>query len=127
MNYQEALEYLLRFADYERLPRSSIVWDIKRIERLLGRVGNPQFGARTVHVTGTKGKGSACAMIASILTQAGYRTGFYSSPHLLSFCERIQVDGKYISEADWAIPGRRAAPGVRPARAPESTWSVCGH
>jgi dihydrofolate synthase/folylpolyglutamate synthase len=102
MDYQESLEYLLRFADYERLPRSSIVWDLRRIERLLKRLDNPQFDARTVHVTGTKGKGSVCAMVAAMLTQAGYRTGFYSSPHLISFTERIRVDGKNISEADWA-------------------------
>ncbi len=102
MDYQEALDYLLRFADYERLPRSGIVWDIKRIERLLARVGNPHYAARAVHVAGTKGKGSTAAMIASVLTQAGYRTGLYTSPHLLSFTERIRVNGVNISEADWA-------------------------
>ncbi len=102
MDYQEALEYLLRFADYERLPRSGIVWDLRRIERLLERMGNPQHAARSVHVAGTKGKGSASAMIASILTQAGYRTGLYTSPHLLSFTERIQVNGKPIAEDGWA-------------------------
>ena len=102
MNYQEALEYLLRFADYERLPRSSIVWDLRRIERLLKRLENPHLDARTVHVTGSKGKGSVSAMVASVLTRAGYRTGFYSSPHLLSFTERIQINGRNISEANWA-------------------------
>jgi len=102
MEYQQALEYLLRFADYERLPRSGIVWDLRRVQRLLERVGNPQYAARTVHITGTKGKGSTAAMIASILKSAGYRTGLYTSPHLLSFTERIQVDGKPIDEADWA-------------------------
>jgi dihydrofolate synthase/folylpolyglutamate synthase len=102
MNYEEALEYLLRFADYERLPRSGIVWDLRRIERLLGRLGNPQNAARSVHIAGTKGKGSTSAMIASILKQAGYKVGLYTSPHLLSYTERIQVDGKPIAEADWA-------------------------
>ena len=102
MNYQEALEYLLRFADYERLPRSGIVWDVKRIERLLARLGNPQDYARTVHIAGTKGKGSTSAMIASILKSAGYRVGLYTSPHLLSYTERIQVDGKNTSEEEWA-------------------------
>jgi dihydrofolate synthase/folylpolyglutamate synthase len=102
MDYQEALDYILRFADYERLPRSGIVWDIRRIERLLARVGNPQYAAKTVHVTGTKGKGSTAAMIASMLTEAGYRTGLYTSPHLLSFTERIQVNGENIAESDWA-------------------------
>jgi dihydrofolate synthase/folylpolyglutamate synthase len=102
MDYKESIEFILRFADYERLPRSSIVWDIRRIEKLLERLGNPHLAARTVHVAGTKGKGSTAAMIASILTNAGYRTGLYTSPHLLSFTERIRVDGLPIAEADWA-------------------------
>lgn len=102
MDYQEALEYILRFADYERLPRSGIVWDIKRIERLLEKLGSPQHAARSIHVAGTKGKGSTAAMVASILARAGYRTGLYTSPHLLSFTERIQANGRPIAEADWA-------------------------
>jgi dihydrofolate synthase/folylpolyglutamate synthase len=102
MNYQESLEYLLRFADYERLPRSGIVWDLKRIERLLARLDDPQNYAKSVHVTGTKGKGSTSAMIASILKEAGYKVGFYSSPHLLSYTERIQFDGRPIAEEEWA-------------------------
>jgi dihydrofolate synthase/folylpolyglutamate synthase len=102
MNYQESLDYLLRFADYERLPRSGIVWDLRRIERLLERMGNPQYAARTIHITGTKGKGSTAAMIEAILRQARLRTGLYTSPHLLSFTERIKVDGQPIAEADWA-------------------------
>lgn len=102
MDYQESLDYILRFADYERLPRSGIVWDLRRVERLLERTGNPQYAAKTVHVAGTKGKGSTAAMIASILSQAGYRTGLYTSPHLLSFTDRIKVDGKPIAEDEWA-------------------------
>jgi dihydrofolate synthase/folylpolyglutamate synthase len=102
MNYQEALEYILSFADYERLPRSGVVWDLSRIERLLERLGNPQHLARSIHVAGTKGKGSTAAMIASILTKAGYRVGLYTSPHLLSFTERIQAEGRPIAENDWA-------------------------
>jgi dihydrofolate synthase/folylpolyglutamate synthase len=102
MDYQQALEYLLKFADYERLPRAGIVWDLKRIERLLKRLGDPQNYARSVHVAGTKGKGSTSAMIASVLHSAGYRVGLYTSPHLLSYTERIQVDGKPIDESDWA-------------------------
>ncbi|MHB8105536.1 MAG: bifunctional folylpolyglutamate synthase/dihydrofolate synthase [Dehalococcoidales bacterium] len=102
MNYQEALDYVLKFADYERLPRSGIVWDVKRIERLLERLDNPQNYARSVHVAGTKGKGSTAAMIASILQDAGYKVGLYTSPHLLSYTERIRVNGEPISEEDWA-------------------------
>jgi dihydrofolate synthase / folylpolyglutamate synthase len=102
MDYQQALEYLLKFADYERISRAGIVWDVKRIERLLGRLDNPQNYARSVHVAGTKGKGSTSAMIASVLKSAGYKVGLYTSPHLLSYTERIQVNGKPIAEADWA-------------------------
>ena len=101
MNYQEALDYLLRFADYERLPRSGIVWDLRRVERLLTGLGNPQYAARTVHVAGTKGKGSTAAMIESILHRAGYRTGLFTSPHLLSFTERIRANGQPINEENW--------------------------
>ncbi len=102
MNYRESLEYLLKFADYERISRAGIVWDLKRIERLLARLGDPQNSARSVHVAGTKGKGSTSAMIASVLKSAGYKAGLYTSPHLLSYTERIQVNGKPIDESDWA-------------------------
>ena len=102
MNYQESIAYLLRFADYERLPRSGVVWDTKRIERLLEKLGHPHLETRTVHIAGTKGKGSTSAMIASILKQAGYRVGLYTSPHLLSYTERIRVGGQPIAEEEWA-------------------------
>ena len=102
MDYQAALDYILSFADYERMPRSALVFDLRRIEMLLEKLGNPQGVARSIHVAGTKGKGSTAAMIASILTQAGYRTGLYTSPHLLSIRERIQVDGSSIGEDTFA-------------------------
>lgn len=102
MNYKEALEYLLRFADYERISRAGIVWDLRRVERLLARLGDPQNRARSVHVAGTKGKGSTSAMIAWILKSAGFKVGLYTSPHLLDYTERIRVDGKAIAEEDWA-------------------------
>jgi dihydrofolate synthase / folylpolyglutamate synthase len=102
MNYRESLQYLLRFADYERIPRSGVVWDTSRIERLLEKLGNPQFSARTVHIAGTKGKGSTSAMVASVLKAAGYKVGLYTSPHLLSYTERIRVNGKPVAEEEWA-------------------------
>ena len=102
MDYQAALDYILSFADYERLPRSAFVFDLKRIEGLLAGLGNPQHAARSIHIAGTKGKGSTAAMLASILTQAGYRTGLYTSPHLLSPMERLQVDGKPMAENDFS-------------------------
>jgi len=102
MDFLAAVNYILSFADYERMPRSAIVFDVRRIERLLKRLGGPQNAAKSVHVAGTKGKGSTAAMIASILTQSGYCTGLYTSPHLLSIRERIQVDGQQISEDEFA-------------------------
>ncbi len=102
MNYQAALDYVLSFADYERASRSAVVFDLRRMEMLLARLGSPQAGAVAVQVAGTKGKGSTAAMIASILTGAGYKTGLYTSPHLHSFTERIGVDGVPIAEDEFA-------------------------
>jgi len=102
MNYQAALDYVLSFADYERASRSAVVFDLRRMEMLLERLGSPDVGAIPIHVAGTKGKGSTAAMIASILTRAGYKTGLYTSPHLHSFTERIQVDRMPIAEDEFA-------------------------
>jgi dihydrofolate synthase/folylpolyglutamate synthase len=102
MNYQASLDYILSFADYERAPRSAVVFDLRRMEMLLERLGNPEAGAIPIQVAGTKGKGSTAAMIASILTAAGYKSGLYTSPHLYDFTERIQVDGVPIAEDEFA-------------------------
>jgi len=102
MDFKAAVDYILSFADYERMPRSAVVFDLRRIEQLLERLGNPQNAAKSVHIAGTKGKGSTAAMIASILVQSGYRTGLYTSPHLLNIRERIQVDGQLIAEGEFA-------------------------
>ena len=67
---------------------------------LLNRLGNPQNSFRKIHVAGTDGKGSTCAMMASILKESGFRTGLYTSPHIIEFNERISVDGKNISDGD---------------------------
>ena len=100
MNYQDALNYILSFADYERLPRSAVIFDLRRIEELLLGLDNPHLLAKTVHIAGTKGKGSTAAMVASILSTASYKTGLYTSPHLHSFRERINIDGQPISERE---------------------------
>ena len=67
---------------------------------LMGRLGNPQKGLRCVHVAGTNGKGSTSAILDSILRQAGYNTGLYTSPHLIDMRERIRTDGRPISRSD---------------------------
>ncbi|HJX69897.1 MAG TPA: folylpolyglutamate synthase/dihydrofolate synthase family protein [Dehalococcoidia bacterium] len=103
VNYQAALDYVLSFADYERVSRSAVVFDISRIEELLKRLGNPQRVARSIHIAGTKGKGSVSAMIAAVLLASGYRTGLYTSPHLHTIRERIKVDGSPIGEEEFAV------------------------
>lgn len=102
MNYQAALDYILSFTDYERASRSALIFDLRRMEMLLEKLGSPERRARSIQVAGTKGKGSTAAMIASILTRAGYKAGLYTSPHLHAFTERIQVDGRPIAEAEFA-------------------------
>lgn len=73
-----------------------------RVERLLEALGHPEKKLRFVHVAGTNGKGSTCACIASILTKAGYRTGLYISPFVVCWNERVQIDGQYISDEEFA-------------------------
>jgi len=70
---------------------------LENITRFLGELGNPQHRYLTVHLAGTNGKGSCASMLASIFRQAGYRTGLFTSPHLVDFRERIRVDGELIS------------------------------
>ncbi len=110
--FQAAVDYVLSFADYERLSRSAVVFDLTRVEALLERLGQPHLAARSVHIAGTKGKGSTAAMIASVLTASGYRTGLYTSPHLLSITERLQVDNEPISEPDFATLVQRLKPEI---------------
>ncbi len=98
LDYQAAVEYILGFADYERASRTAVVFNTSRMEALLESLGKPHLAASSVHIAGTKGKGSTAAMIASILTASGRRTGLYTSPHLHSFTERIRIDGHPIPE-----------------------------
>jgi len=83
-----------------------------RTRRLLAALGNPQRGLRFVHIAGTNGKGSTAAMLASILTAAGYRTGLYTSPHLVRYGERIQVNGGPIPEAELSALLEEARPAL---------------
>jgi len=75
---------------------------LKRVEALLDRLGNPQRSLRAIHVAGTNGKGSTCAILAAVLRSAGYSVGLYTSPHLVTFNERIRVNDEKISDAEIA-------------------------
>ena len=98
MDYRGAREYLFS------LGRFGIKPGLERIRALLGELGNPHEGLAAIHVAGTNGKGSVCAMLESILSSQGYRVGLYTSPHLLTIRERIRVGGQFVPEdfvADW--------------------------
>src|SRR5215203_4962192 len=73
---------------------------LENTRRLAALAGNPQNQLRFIHVAGTNGKGSTCAMLESIYRAAGLRVGLFTSPHLVSFRERIQINRQFISEAD---------------------------
>lgn len=96
-----------------RWARSSL--GLERMEALMELLGHPERSTPAVHVAGTNGKGSTCAFVASMLQAAGYRTGLFTSPAIMEFAERIQVDGRPISPedlADAALPVREAAEAV---------------
>jgi len=119
VNYQEAISYLESLIDYERTPAGAAaarLWNLDRIRRMLEDFGNPHLGLRCVHIAGTKGKGSTAAMTASILSAAGLRTGLYTSPHLVSFRERIRVDRALISEDDVGALVESAFPAIESLR-----------
>jgi len=92
MGKKEALAFL------GKLQAKGIRLGLGRLEVFLPLINSPEEKFKSVHVTGTNGKGSTAAMIASILQQAGYKTGLYTSPHLLKLNERIQVNGKQITD-----------------------------
>lgn len=101
--YQAALDYLYSFVDYSltrQLQYSQEAFNLDRMTRLMHLLGDPQKTYPIVHVAGTKGKGSTAAMIESVCQTAGYRTGFYISPHLHDFSERIQVNRIHITHSD---------------------------
>ena len=91
MTYEEALDYIHSVSWKGSVP------GLSRISALLDLMGHPERKCRFIHVAGTNGKGSTCAMLASIFRKAGYRTGLYTSPYLIDFNERIEVDGTMIS------------------------------
>ena len=104
LDYTGALHRLLQLIDLERMPSSPRVrvrYNLGRMEALLSRLGDPHMAVPTVHVAGTKGKGSTAAMVAAVLNQHGYHTGLFSSPHMHSFRERIRLGGLPVSEEEF--------------------------
>lgn len=104
MNYSDPLRYLNSLPNYERWVtyNPTRAFNLDRMRLFLERLGHPEKRFPSVLVAGTKGKGSTVAILSSILHEAGYRVGMYTSPHLEDLRERIQVDGCWISAADFA-------------------------
>jgi dihydrofolate synthase/folylpolyglutamate synthase len=102
MNYSEALAYLDNFVNLERnLNRSArSLITLEPVQELATRLGNPQNNFKSIHIAGTKGKGSTCAFAAAILAAAGLKAGLYISPHLQDVRERISINGGQIPPAD---------------------------
>lgn len=114
LDYPAAVRRAMSLADFERGTYSPghSTFHLERISRLLERLGNPHLTVPTIHVAGTKGKGSTAAMIASILSDAGLRVGLYTSPSLHAVTERIRIDMKPVSQEDFASLVDRMWPDV---------------
>ncbi len=98
-SYSETLDYMFsQLPMFHNIGKAAYKADLNNTIALLEAIGNPHRNQKWIHVAGTNGKGSVSSMIAAILTQHGYKTGLYTSPHLLDFTERIRIDGKCIDE-----------------------------
>ena len=99
VSYPETVQYLYSLGN-ELKPGAK--FSLEPMRRLLSGLGNPESGQRFIHVAGTNGKGSTCATISTILREAGFRAGLYTSPHLIEPTERIEIDGRAITSAQFA-------------------------
>ncbi len=101
MTYQQTLDYLYNnLPMFQRIGPAAYKVDLGNIVELMEELGNPQDKFKSIHVAGTNGKGSSSHMLASILQEAGYKVGLYTSPHLKSFTERVRINGNEIAEQE---------------------------
>lgn len=99
MSYPDSVRFLYALGNELK---AGVKWGLERMQALLQQLGNPERNLRIVHVAGTNGKGSTCAMVASACQSAGLRTGLYTSPHLIKPTERICINGSEVSEQQFA-------------------------
>jgi dihydrofolate synthase/folylpolyglutamate synthase len=92
MNYKETLNYIHSLGNFSKPPT------LERIKTVLEKLGNPQNDFKAVHIAGTNGKGSVSAMLSKAFMLAGYKTALFISPFIIDFCERIQINGEFISK-----------------------------
>nr|MCR4790157.1 bifunctional folylpolyglutamate synthase/dihydrofolate synthase [Treponemataceae bacterium] len=93
-------KWLDSFLNFEKTPEKNIFW-LDTMQFIANEFGNPQNSYKIIHVAGSKGKGSVSTYLSNILSQDGFKTGLYTSPHLFSFFERISLDGKKFSKASY--------------------------
>lgn len=99
MTYRECLDWLYaQLPMYQRIGKAAYKADLKQTEELMAVLGHPEKKFKSVHIAGTNGKGSVAHMLAAIFQQSGYKTGLYTSPHLIDFRERVRINGDMISE-----------------------------
>ena len=101
--YQESLDFLYSFIDYSlkrNFRNAAEKFNLDRMRHFMSLMGDPQKDYGIIHVAGTKGKGSVSSMCASVLKAQGYRTGLYTSPHMVDFTERIRINGEEIGRED---------------------------
>ena len=101
MNYQETLDYMFsQLPMYHRIGAAAYKADIQPTIDMMEALGNPELKFKSIHVAGTNGKGSVSHFLASILKEAGYKVGLYTSPHLVDFRERIRINGEMIPQQE---------------------------
>ncbi|MCK5381415.1 MAG: bifunctional folylpolyglutamate synthase/dihydrofolate synthase [Candidatus Latescibacteria bacterium] len=124
-SYKEAAAFIFKLTNYEKTAdyKYDNAFKLDRVFSLLDHVDNPHQRLEAIHIAGTKGKGSTAAMIASILSAGGFRVGLYTSPHLVSFRERIRVDGHAIPKTDFAALLNQ----LRPFITPPTETQRCSH
>lgn len=101
MTYSETIDFLFnQVTSFQQVGAAAYKPGLERVEEFCRLLGNPHNDYHTIHIAGTNGKGSTSHMLASVLQQAGYRVGLFTSPHLKDFRERVRVDGEMISEQE---------------------------
>ena len=97
VNYNEIVNYI------EEIPKFTVKNPPEHTKEMLRRLGNPQDSIKVIHVAGTNGKGSTCAYLASMLSAGGYKTGLFTSPHLVKINDRFRINGEVMSDEDFVI------------------------
>ncbi len=127
MTYQDALDYLSNFINYEKVPMpppSAGAFNLARVEEFLNRLGRPQHSYPSIVIAGTKGKGSTAVLITAALSAAGYRVGLYTQPHLHIYRERMRVNDELISREELANLVGEIRPAVEGILGESEKWGT---